>query len=261
LNTRDDFSKYTLDILAKRVGVRCSNPACRKLTTGPRTDSTRIVNIGVGAHITATSPGGPRFDPKLSNEERQSAENGLWLCQNRAKLVDNDPARYTVDILHQWKERAEGTALSEIEGDTSAALHPESSVEIEISYEEVEIRRERHDYRLIIRLRNLGIEPLCAYHVDLEMPARVFERPHENPFYIPDRSSHTISFFRATDKLEPGEIYPGDIKAVMSIAYYMDTKMYFSRGNLFGQLVRATLYRPRFQPLVVEKKFYDLQVF
>src|SRR4051812_35713863 len=103
LNTRDDFSKYMLDILAKRVGVRCSNPACRKLTTGPRTDSTRIVNIGVGAHITAASPGGPRFDPMLSNEERQSAENGIWLCQNCAKLVDNDPTRYPVDILRQWK--------------------------------------------------------------------------------------------------------------------------------------------------------------
>lgn len=194
-------------------------------------------------------------------EERQSAENGIWLCQNCAKLVNNDPARYSVEMLRQWKQRAEGAALSEIEGDTSATLRPESSSEIEISYEEVVIRSERHDYRLLIKLRNLGTEPLGAYHVDLEMPARVIERSHENILYVPDRSSQTISFFRVTGKHESGEIYPGDTKVVMSIAYFMDTKMYFGGGNLFAQLVRATLYRPRFQPLVVEKKFYDIQVF
>jgi hypothetical protein len=261
LNARDDFSKHTLDILAKRVGVRCSNPACRKLTTRPRTDSTRIVNIGVEAHIAAASPGGPRFDPTLSTADRQAEENGIWLCQNCAKLVDNDPVRYSVEVLRHWKQRAEGAALSEIEGDTSATLRPESSAEIEISYEEVVIRSQRHDYRLLIKLRNLGTEPLGTYHVDLEMPARAIERPWENILYVPDRSSQTLSFFRVTDKHGVGEIYPGDTKVAMSIAYYMDAKMYFGRGNLFAQSVRATLYQPRFQPLVVEKKFYDLQVF
>ena len=41
---RDDFSQQTLDILAKRVGIRCSNPGCRKLTTGPRGESTKIIS-------------------------------------------------------------------------------------------------------------------------------------------------------------------------------------------------------------------------
>jgi hypothetical protein len=76
---RDDFAQQTLDTLAKRVGVRCSNPGCRKLTTGPRTDTSRIINIGVAAHITAASPGGPRFATDLSTEERRSPDNGIWL--------------------------------------------------------------------------------------------------------------------------------------------------------------------------------------
>jgi len=67
---RDDFSVLTRDRLAKRVGVRCSNPSCRKLTTGPRTESTHIINIGVAAHITAAASGGPRFDSSLSSERR-----------------------------------------------------------------------------------------------------------------------------------------------------------------------------------------------
>ena len=113
---RDDFSQQTLDILAKRVGVRCSNSGCRKLTTGPRSDSSRIINIGVGAHITAAAEEGPRFDPNLSNTDRRSPENGIWLCQNCAKLVDNDLTRYTVEQLRDWKNRAETSALSEVEG-------------------------------------------------------------------------------------------------------------------------------------------------
>jgi hypothetical protein len=51
---RDDFAKRTIDILAKRVSYRCSNPNCRKPTSGPRTDSTKAVNIGFRR---AVSPG------------------------------------------------------------------------------------------------------------------------------------------------------------------------------------------------------------
>jgi hypothetical protein len=45
-NVRDDFPQAVLDVLAKRVGVRCSSPSCRKLTIGPRSESARIVCTG-----------------------------------------------------------------------------------------------------------------------------------------------------------------------------------------------------------------------
>jgi hypothetical protein len=34
-------------------------------------------------------------------------KNGIWLCQNCAKLIDNDERRYTVAALRQWKAVAE----------------------------------------------------------------------------------------------------------------------------------------------------------
>ena len=70
--------------------------------------------MGVAAHITAAAPGGPRYEPLLSNVGRASSENGIWLCQNCAKLVDNDPARYPVDLLQRWKRTAEANALENI---------------------------------------------------------------------------------------------------------------------------------------------------
>ena len=120
---RDDFTQQTVDILAKRVGVRCSNPSCRKLTTGPRTDLARIINIGVAAHITAASPNGPRFNQTLTPDLRASPHNGIWLGQNCAKLVDNDSHRYTVELLQEWKQRAEAAALNEVEGMPVNARH------------------------------------------------------------------------------------------------------------------------------------------
>ncbi len=61
----------------------------------------------------------PRYNPQLTPEERKLPENGIWLCQNHAKLVDNDEVRYTVDILNEWKRLSERAALLEIEGTAS----------------------------------------------------------------------------------------------------------------------------------------------
>jgi hypothetical protein len=112
---RDEFDDKTKDMLARRVGNRCSNPNCRKLTSGPQTDSEKAVNIGVAAHITAASQGGPRYDARLPSGERKSIENGIWLCQNCAKMVDNDEQKYTSDLLIEWKKSSERAALLEIE--------------------------------------------------------------------------------------------------------------------------------------------------
>jgi hypothetical protein len=39
---RGDFDVKTKETLAKRVGHRCSNPDCRKLTSGPRSDPEKV---------------------------------------------------------------------------------------------------------------------------------------------------------------------------------------------------------------------------
>lgn len=112
---RDDFTQSTKELLARRVGFRCSNPGCRKPTSGPQDDPRRSVNIGVASHIAAASPGGTRYDSSMIEEARVSIDNGIWLCQNCAKLIDNDALAYSVDILKAWRALAEATAKSEIE--------------------------------------------------------------------------------------------------------------------------------------------------
>ena len=123
MNSRDDFTAPVKRQLAARVAHKCSNPRCRASTSGPQLDEAGSVNLGVAAHITAASPNGPRFDSSLIPEERCGAENGIWLCQNCAKLIDSDVKRFTARVLLDWKEQAESAARAEM-GRTSEAGSP-----------------------------------------------------------------------------------------------------------------------------------------
>lgn len=104
---RDNFAKVVIDTLSKRVACRCSNPDCGRITAGPHSDAGAWVNVGVAAHITSAAPGGPRYDQSLTSEQRRAIQNGIWLCQDCAKLIDSDLDKYTVEVLHEWKAQAE----------------------------------------------------------------------------------------------------------------------------------------------------------
>jgi hypothetical protein len=112
--SRDEFPVSVKRILSARTANRCSNPLCRAATSGPKLDEDGSINIGVAAHITAAAVGGPRYDSGITSDRRCGAENGIWLCQNCAKLVDSDVNRFTEGILSEWKEQAESIASKEI---------------------------------------------------------------------------------------------------------------------------------------------------
>lgn len=52
---RDDFTMKVKNTLAKRVGYRCSNPMCRKLTIGPKKGDDGAMMDGIAAHVTAAA--------------------------------------------------------------------------------------------------------------------------------------------------------------------------------------------------------------
>jgi tetratricopeptide (TPR) repeat protein len=120
---RDNFSKDIKRKLAERVGYICSNPECSSHTVGPSAESNEaIYNIGVAAHICAASAGGPRYDNNMSSDERKSINNGIWLCQICAKLIDDDVVTYTKELLHGWKHKTEIIAVEQLKSSRSAVL-------------------------------------------------------------------------------------------------------------------------------------------
>jgi len=112
---RDNFSIKIVEAAAKRVGYVCSFPDCNVHLVGPSSESNESVNsIREAAHIFAASPGGPRFDPNMTPQERKSIDNCLILCRNCAALIDRDVSKYTSEILRAYKKNAEINALNKI---------------------------------------------------------------------------------------------------------------------------------------------------
>jgi hypothetical protein len=128
---RDEFPEVVKRILANRVGLLCSNPDCRASTAGPQEDPAKASNIGVAAHLAAASVGGPRYDPKQTQEQRQNIDNAIWLCQNCAKKIDDDPVHYTIELLRAWKAVAEAHARERM-GKTASTEPPVGKVRVQL---------------------------------------------------------------------------------------------------------------------------------
>ena len=108
---RDDFSAATKRDLQKRVNNICSNPNCRKQTIQPQlTNNNKSTNTGRAAHICAAASGGPRFDPNMSEAQRKSIDNAIWLCGPCSEIIDREKEAYTVNLLIEWKTNAESHA-------------------------------------------------------------------------------------------------------------------------------------------------------
>ena len=106
---RDDFNKDTVLRAAQRTAFRCS--FCRVPTIGPSRESNNAVsNIGVAAHICAAAPGGKRYDPNMTKQQRKSIDNCIWMCQVHAHLIDTDEITYSVSMLKEMKAKAEADA-------------------------------------------------------------------------------------------------------------------------------------------------------
>ncbi len=153
---RDDFSQSTKDTLARRVNFLCSNPDCPLATVGPHSDPEKAVNKGVAAHITAAAPGGKRYDASLTPEQRNSADNGIWLCQNCAKLIDSDEARFRVDLLREWKVIAEAKVDRSIQSNSPLTLTaPANQLRVRGSYADG-----KHGTHVSLNVFNAGASPI-----------------------------------------------------------------------------------------------------
>ena len=112
----EKFSSAIKRILQNRAGHKCSNPSCDITTSGPHQEEDKAINLGVAAHITARSPGGPRYNEFLTPDDRKSFTNGIWLCQKCAKLIDNDVRSYPEEQLRIWKRDHEAKIKAENQG-------------------------------------------------------------------------------------------------------------------------------------------------
>ena len=70
--------------------------------------------IGQVCHIVAKENRGPRANPSMSDEEKDSYDNLIILCPNHHALIDKDTTTYTVDKLKNIKFNHENNCIYEL---------------------------------------------------------------------------------------------------------------------------------------------------
>lgn len=122
---RDDFKEGTRRKIGQRAGWLCSFPGCRAFTEGATSDENERMSVGTASHICAAAPGGPRYDEKMSPDERSSVTNGIWMCRNHGTAIDAPDSKFTIELLRAWKKNAETESRQRV---LEGAARPESAM-------------------------------------------------------------------------------------------------------------------------------------
>lgn len=93
---------------------RCAFPRCISPIIVPSGSV-----IGKICHINARNKGGPRYDAKQSDDERNSFANLVLMCGNHHDQIDKQPELYTAEVLREIKENHEKKGRIEIQQDDS----------------------------------------------------------------------------------------------------------------------------------------------
>ena len=173
---RDDFSPKVKRLLGTRVGFICSNPDCLRGTCGPSDEPASSVNVGVASHITAASPGGPRYEPAMSDDERSDISNGIWLCWSCSKLIDDDVTTYSICKLLDWRAAAERRAHTAIAKPLDAVAVQTDDVDLLIGTEDSTFDI-LHGHIELPSLQDALVQPTIAYEILLRTTCKM-DLPH-----------------------------------------------------------------------------------
>lgn len=109
MSNRDpDPLESQVRILFGKAAGQCSYPDCgRNLVAPSRARGDLPRNTAKIGHITAASPGGPRYDASLTVDERRSEPNLILLCGGCHDAVDGQLSHHTVEWLLDVKAKHE----------------------------------------------------------------------------------------------------------------------------------------------------------
>jgi hypothetical protein len=99
----------TKRLVLARSGNHCAFPSCgTEITTG---HGVSAVMIGEIAHIAGEKPNSARYDPNMTDAERNAEDNLLALCPTHHTVIDTQEWQYSTPFLRQRKQEHEQAAL------------------------------------------------------------------------------------------------------------------------------------------------------
>jgi hypothetical protein len=107
-NRDPDPLESQVRILYGKNGGRCAYPECGvSLVMLNQHKGDQPKNVGKVAHITAASPGGPRYDASLTTPQRRSEWNLILLCGPHHDAIDTQLEFHTTVYLRDAKTKNE----------------------------------------------------------------------------------------------------------------------------------------------------------
>lgn len=123
-----NYTQKDIKLLWGLSAARCAYPDCQQECVIEATADDVSITIGKIAHMVAHSDDGPRADPTMPQEARDSYDNLLLLCGNHHDEVDGQPNTFTVDDLKRWKADQEAWVRDRL----TEAIPEITSAELEV---------------------------------------------------------------------------------------------------------------------------------
>lgn len=101
------ISLKTQKMLWGKAAGRCSMPECRLELVHDATETDDETLVGENCHIVAESDTGPRANPNMAIEQRNTYTNLILLCNNHHKVIDSQENEYTIQRLNEIKQAHE----------------------------------------------------------------------------------------------------------------------------------------------------------
>lgn len=173
------YKESDLKRLFALSGCECANPNCSyKLLS---TDYNTI--FGEICHIEAAETNGPRFNPAQTDDERRSFDNLILLCERCHKEVDNNPSKYTVELLKKWKKEHQEKVFNSIAGKMPNSFQ-----------------------KIVLAIASKGImdnEPDSAPPLPYEIAEKIeYNNLRNNRFIVEEYNIYTSSLHSIYDELE-----------------------------------------------------------
>ncbi len=121
-NKARNYKRTTIRRLDMSSGLECAAPDCKNLLIA-KDEKSIISKI---CHIEAANEGGPRYNSKMTDDERRAYENLILLCDACHTIIDNkeNEEDYPVDLLKKWKKEHEKKVLSRTESYNELKKYP-----------------------------------------------------------------------------------------------------------------------------------------
>ena len=93
--------------LASRSGDRCAYPRCDRYLTVNGKGGGDLAFLGIAAHIAGEKQGAARYDSSMTDEQRRSYDNLIYLCGYHHDLIDKQEQDHSIEQLKKLKAKHE----------------------------------------------------------------------------------------------------------------------------------------------------------